>query len=334
MVKSNAYGHGTVCATAALAACGCDYFGVATLEEAALVRRTVPEARCAVFGGILPEDAERAVEIGAEVVTSEAAVVEALAARARGTGRALGVHVKVDTGMHRLGLMPSEVAAFVELLDRTAGVRVVGVCSHFACAESVTGEVTRGQLEAMQAVAASLGARRNDLLLHLANSAAILSRPQAHFDMVRPGLMLYGLCPDPSLRDRAELRRVMTLEAPVVRVAEVGVGEGIGYGHTFRTSRPSKIATLRCGYADGYPRALSGKGWAVVRGARAPIVGRVCMDHVMIDVTDVDTVRIGDYAQMWGPANATEEIAALAGTISYELVARVAARVPRVEQDA
>ncbi len=329
MVKSDAYGHGASAIAAHLAHLGCTRMGVATLDECVEVRKAAPGAECVVFGGILPDDAERAVAIGAAVATSERAVCEALAAAAVKARRSVRIHIKVDTGMHRLGLAPGEVGLFVGWLDQVEGVDAVGVCSHFACAESVTGEVTRGQVEGLSRVATELGTRFGSMNFHLANSAAIMTRPEAYLDVVRPGLMLYGLTPDPSLAGKAELRRVMRLEAPVIRVAKVAKGEGIGYGHTFTTKRDSVIATLRCGYADGYPRALSNQGTVRIRNCIAPVVGRVCMDHTMIDVTDVVGVSLGDSAEMWGPGNSTEDQAALAGTIPYELVARVGKRVRR-----
>ena len=182
-----------------------------------------------------------------------------------------------------------------------------------------------GALESL-ATAARLGLSP---LRHLANSAAVMSRRDAHLDMVRPGLMLYGLYPDPGLRSLAELQPVMTLEACVVRLAEVGPGEGIGYGHTFRAPGRMRIATLRCGFADGYPRALSNRGVVSVGGAQARVVGRVCMDHVMIDVSHIEGLRPGDRVTMWGDGLRTEDVAERAGTIAYELVARVGGRVGR-----
>jgi alanine racemase len=145
--------------------------------------------------------------------------------------------------------------------------------------------------------------------------------------------MLYGLYPDSSLLGKVALKPVMTLEAPVVRVTELGSGQGIGYGHSFHTTRPSRVATLRCGYADGYPRALGNRGRVLLGGGLAPVVGRVCMDHTLVDVTDLGEVREGDSAVMWGDSPSTEDVAVAAETISYELVARVGARVERRYKD-
>jgi alanine racemase len=329
MVKADAYGHGAIAVTRRLASHGVDTFGVATLDEAERIAPVRGRAACVVFGGISPDEAARAVALGVEVVTDSRELVDALAANARATATVARVHVKVDTGMHRLGLAPTDAIELARLAAATAGVTPVAVCSHFAMAESVATDVTDGQLERLTAVAEALAAQGIRLRRHLANSAAVITRPPAHLDMVRPGLMLYGLYPAESFRSIATLCPVMTLEACVIRLAEVGPGEGIGYGHTFRAPRRMLVATLRCGYADGYPRSLSNRGSASFDGAVAPIVGRVCMDHVMVDVTDVPGVRRGARATLWGRAPATESVADQAGTIAYELVARVGSRVRR-----
>lgn len=338
MVKSNAYGHGAVDCARTLAVAGCRVFGVATTDEAVeiapVVRDVAAKAgsaapRIAIFGGLLPGDAEAAVAAGAEVATQEIDVVRALGQRAEAAGAVATVHVKVDTGMHRLGVAPSAIVEFVREASAVRGVRVEAICSHFAQAESVTTEVTAGQLEKMLAADRALKEAGFVLRRHLANSAGILTRPETHLDMVRPGIMLYGVLPDPSLLGRAQLRPVMRLAARVIRVADVDEGEGIGYGHTFTTTRKSRIATVRCGYADGLPRALGNKAVGVVRGAHVPLVGRVCMDHSMFDVTDAPSVAVGDEVTLWGDEPGVEDVAALAGTIAYEMLARVAARVRR-----
>ncbi len=334
MVKADAYGHGAAPVALALARSGCRAFGVATLDEAEdlapVLGRVAPDARTMVLAGILPEEACRAVALGCEIGTQEPSVVEALARAATAAGREVAVHVKVDTGMSRLGAHPEAAVDLVGLLERTPGVRPAALFSHFAQAESVSGEVTRGQLELLAEVRRRLGDAGIELPCHLANSAGVLTRPESYLDGVRPGLMLYGLYPDRALTDRTELRPVMRLEARVVRVADIEPGRGVSYGHTFRTSRPSRIATLRCGYADGYPRALSNSGEVGVGdGVTAPVVGRVCMDHTMIDVTDAGPVALGDTVELWGNCPSAERMAERAGTISYELVARVGKRVPR-----
>jgi alanine racemase len=330
MVKANAYGHGAFEVTQRLKSAGADRFGVATLDEAeaiAAARGTVP---CLVFGGMSPAEAERAASLDVEVVTDSIDVITALGARASAVGRVARVHLKVDTGMHRLGVALEDAVELAETAAATPGVELVALCSHFAMAESVATDVTDGQLERLLAASQAVAGRGIRLAKHIANSAAVMTRPEAHLDMVRPGLMVYGLYPDDALQACAALDPVMTLEACVVRVASVGPGEGIGYGHTFRAPGRMRIATLRCGYADGYPRALSNRGEVLVEGSRAAIVGRVCMDHVMIDVSGIEGVCCGTRVTMWGAGMPTETVAERAGTIAYELVARLGTRVKRL----
>jgi alanine racemase len=333
MVKADAYGHGGPAVAAALAAVGCRTFGVANLDEAASIREATPAARILVFGGLLADDAPRAVNLGVEVVTQELETVRALGAAASADGVEIGIHLKVDTGMRRLGVATSDASGWYEKAGKTRDIKLLGLCSHFAMAESVVTAVTAGQLERLNAVAAQLRTRGWVGQTHIANSAAILSVPQAHLDMVRPGLMLYGLYPSAELRVRANLRPVMAFDAPIVRIGGVGPDEGIGYGHSYRASAPMRVATIRCGYADGYPRALSNRGRVLVRGAYAPVVGRVCMDHTMIDVTRIGETRVGDRVRLWGPGLDAVEVAADADTIAYELVARVGPRVRRQYED-
>jgi len=334
MIKSDAYGHGAALCAKVLARSGCRAFGVVTVDEAvelAPVLRDAPAgpARVVVLGGILAGDAAAAVGAGAEVATQEIDVVRALGGAASAAGKDACVHIKIDTGMHRLGIAPGDAVEFARAAAAVRGVRVVAICSHFAQAESVSGEVTKGQLEAMLGADAALRRAGIALERHLANSAAILSRPEAQLDMVRPGIMLYGVAPDPSLARRAELRPVMRLVARVMRVYAVPAGDGIGYGHTFQTKRPTRLATVRFGYADGYPRALGNLAVASLRGQRVPLVGRICMDHSMFDVTDAAAASVGDEITLWGDEPRVDEIATLAGTIAYELLARVGKRVRR-----
>ena len=329
MVKADAYGHGARRVAAALRGVGCRAFGVATVAEAEEIGGELDGARVVIFGGLLAADCPRAVASGAEVVTHEALVVEALGAAAAAAGTETRVHIKVDSGMRRLGVEPERAAQLGRLLQATPGVRPVAVCSHFAKAECVNDEVTSGQLEGLAAAAAALGAAGLTLKRHLANSAAVMTRRDSHLDMVRPGLMLYGLYPDRSLHAHAKLRPVMTLDAPVMRVAEARCGDGVSYGHSYRMSRAGRIATLRCGYADGLPRSLSNRGEVLFAAGRAPVAGRVCMDHTMVDVSDLGAVAAGERAILWGPGLGAEEVAEAAGTIAYELVARIGRRVER-----
>ncbi len=358
MVKADAYGHGVKEVATALAGAGTSSFGVATLEEAAELAGVVAGARIIVFGGLLPSDAAAVVDLGVEVASDNGEAVAAIGAAASSAGRRVPIHIKVDTGMRRFGVEAGEAADFVARVAATEGVIATALWSHLAAAELPQGRVTDQQLKCFIAAADAVFARRissaagcisrENLSLHLANSAAVIGRPDSHLDLVRPGLMLYGLYPDAacapgsddgadgaaapavSMRALVKLEPVMSFEAPLLRIAELGPGQGIGYGHSYRTSAATRVATLRCGYADGYPRSLSNRGYVVIAGRRAPVVGRVCMDHTLVDVSAVEAVAVGDRAVLWGRDPSADEVAARADTISYELVARVGPRVERV----
>jgi alanine racemase len=329
MVKGDAYGHGASDVVRTLVGAGCEEFGVATCSEAADVR-AAGARRVVIFGGVLAGDLDELFASGAELVLSDVATAEAAAVRARAAGRRLRVHLGVDTGMRRLGAEPGDLPELARRVAALPELEAVALCTHFADAEAPDGLMLARQLSDLRAVYEAVRGVTGPLHLHAANSAALLAHRSSHLDMVRPGLMLYGLSPRPGMVGEEELRAVMRLVAPVMRVAELAVGEGVGYGHTFRAARPTRLATLRIGYADGYPRSLSGCGRVWLGGASAPVVGRVCMDHVMVDVTDLPRPALGAEAVLWGPELPAESVAELAGTISYELVARVGARVNRL----
>jgi alanine racemase len=310
---------------------GADRFAVATTAEGELLRAAGLNGAVVVLGGVYPAEHDRVVAARLTPVIWNIDVAHAVAARAAAAGRVVPVHVKVDTGMSRLGVAPTEVPALLRALAAVDGVTVEGLFTHFADAESVDGAATRRQLAVFEDLLRELGdARLRPRVVHAANSAATLTAPAAHFDAVRPGLALYGVYPCADARSKARLRPVMRFVTRIVAQRMTTRGTAVGYGGTFVAARPSVIATLPVGYADGYPRALSNRGEVLVRGHRAPIAGRVCMDQTMIDVTDVDGAAIGDEVVLWGGALPVTEVAACAETIAYELLARLGARVPRV----
>ena len=331
VVKSNAYGHGLVAVARALQAAGAERFAVATADEGAELRAAGVRGTIVVLGGVYADEHARVVDDELTAVVWDAAATRDLAAVARARGRRVAVHLKIDTGMSRLGVGVDAAPAMLETLQRIDGLTVAGMLTHFCNAESVGGAETARQLEAFsQLVAALTRAGVRPPIVHAANSAATLSAPAARFDWVRPGLALYGVHPSAATRGSAALTPAMRFVTRIVALREVPAGTGISYGSTFVTTRPSRIATVPLGYADGYPRALSNRGVVVVRGERAPVAGRVCMDQTMIDVTAVRGVAIGDEVELWGGALAVDEVAAAADTIAYELLARVGARVRRV----
>ena len=329
VVKADAYGHGAVRCAKALDAAGADALGVALVEEGAALREAGLSGRMLAFGGRYDE----VVRLRLEPFVFRLEHLDGLDAAARAAGEVLPVHLKVDTGMGRIGVQPEEVAGFLDALAARPALRLAGLCSHFANADLADAALTRAQVARLLGVAALARARGHAPEVHLANSAAIFSLPEAHLDAVRPGLALYGASPAPHLT--ADLRPVLTWATEVTHLKTVPVGTPISYGSRWRAARPSVIATLPIGYADGYPRAYTNNAFVLVRGRRAPIVGTVCMDMCMADVTDVPGADVGDEVVLLGAQGlarvTVEELAQRAGTISYEVFCRIGARVPRVD---
>jgi len=335
VVKSDAYGHGLALVGRVLRDAGAERFAVATAAEGRDLRAASVQGTIVVLGGVYPADFATVVEARLAPVVWDVETARGLAAVARAAGRVVSLHVKVDTGMSRLGVLPADAATLLTKLAELDGVTVEGLLTHFCNAESVEGPETTRQLASFTELVQALGAARlRPRFVHAANSAATLVAPAAHFDLVRPGIALYGIHPSPELRDRARLRPVMRFVTRIIALRQIGAGETVGYGATFVATRACIIATLPVGYADGYPRALSNRAQVFLHGGRVPIAGRVCMDQIMIDVTDVPGVAIGDEVELWGRNLPVEEVAATAGTIPYELVTRVGARVPRVAAEA
>jgi alanine racemase len=335
VVKADAYGHGAVIAARAFVEAGAAALGVSTVVEGVELRRASLMAPIVVLGGYFPgeETAVVAHDLAPAVWTREAG--ETLAAAGRAAGRTVRVHLKIDTGMTRLGCNASDTGALGAALSAVSGLEVAGVFSHFASADAVDTVVAAAQLERFStAVAALRAAGVHPPLVHLANSAAVLSLPAAHFTMVRPGLMLYGYAPAAHLGARAPLAIALRLRTAIAATRRVAAETPVSYGGTFVTARPSTIAVLPIGYADGYHRLASNRARVLVRGRRAPVAGRVCMDHTMIDTTDVPGAAVGDAVVMIGRQGgetlSADELAAWCETIPYEMLTAIARRVPRV----
>lgn len=337
MVKGNAYGHGAPEVAKTLAKAGCDAFGVATLEEGLGLRRAGVKSPILIFAGVYPGQLGELVRFRLTPTLGEPSLLNRFEALARRRKISLPFHLKVDTGMGRLGLAASEIDGWLPELRKLRALKLEGVFSHFSHADSVEGDYTRRQLEIFKQVTQRLRTEGHDPpLLHLANSAAVITLPGAYFTMVRPGLMLYGVYPSPGMASQIELRPVLSWKTRVFQLKKVPAGASISYGQTFVTHRESLIAALPLGYADGYHRLLSSRGAVLVRGKRAPIAGRVCMDLTMVDVTDIGGVRQGDEVVLLGRQGgenlSADEMAGWAETISYEVLTSISARVPRVQQ--
>ena len=346
VVKANAYGHGVeVVAPAALAA-GADLLAVVSLAEGLSLRRIVgPQVPIVVLGHVPAAGFPAAVEADLELTIYDPDAADALAAAARRVGRAARVHVKIETGTHRQGLAGE---ALIELARRIAGreeLELAGLSTHFADIEDTTDhDFARRQLEAFLAGSREVRALVESAaaLDHVACSAAAILFPETHLDMVRVGISLYGLWPSRetlvSARERHledfDLQPVLSWKARLAQVKTVPRGAWVGYGRSWRAGRESRIGVVPVGYYEGYDRSLSGRAHVLCHGCRAPVVGRVCMNMFMVDLTDAGSVQAGDEVVLIGASGAerisAEEVAGWAGTIHYEIVSRIHPALPRI----
>lgn len=328
VIKANGYGHGLVPVARALED-SADALAVATIDEALVLREAGVAAPLLVLqGAATPGDVAAAAVHQLWLMLHDMAQVEALCADR--SGRPVTAWLKVDTGMHRLGVAPQEVATACAALTAAPNVTSpVVLCTHLACADEPDSPATGRQLAVFEACT-----RETRLPRSVANSAGILYWPSTHADWNRPGIMLYG-CDPAGAADGggAGLEAVMTLTGDIIAIREVGPGEGVGYGQRWRARAPTRIGTVSVGYGDGYPRHAPDGTPAWVRGRRVPLAGTVSMDMITIDLSGHDDVRVGDAVELWGPNVAVNEVAAHAGTIGYELLAGMTARLPRVYRD-
>lgn len=338
VVKADAYGHGAPAVSRALVAAGAERLAVALLSEAAQLRSAGVAVPLLVLGGVHDAaEAEDALALHAIPVVHHAGQLALLARAAAERGVRVPVHVEIDTGMRRMGVPAAGAADFLARLAAEPAVALQGVFTHLARADEEDGDASLEQLAAFEAALAAARARGIEPgLVHVANSAALFGAERVRRALppagaVRPGLALYGVAPSPGCS--APLRPVMTLSTRVVQVRRLAPGDAVGYGATHRAERAGWLATLAVGYGDGVPWSLGNRGQVLLRGRRVPIVGRVSMDFVTVDAGE-GPVEIGDEAVLFGAGQGqrlpVEEVAAAAGTIPYEILVRVGARVPRV----
>ncbi len=324
VVKADAYGHGLLPVARVLARAGADYLGVGSLEEGLTLRQAGLTTPILLLLGILPQEAERAVAADLEVTLFRRDVAEALAAAARSQMKKAKVHLKVDTGMGRLGLLPGDVPEFLAGLREYRQMEVLGLISHLAVADLEDKTYTLRQLQEFSNLLAAVRGQGWALpLSHISNSAALWELKEAHLALVRPGLMLYGSPPAPHRPPPVELRPVMTLTTEVLQLKRLPSEHSISYGCTYTTSDWCDLAVLPVGYCNGYNRLLSNRGEVLVQGRRAPIRGRVCMNLTMVEVTGIPGVKEGDRVTLLGADGedriSAEDLAAWADTISYEV---------------
>ncbi len=327
MVKADGYGHGMIECSRALQEEGCRQFGVAELREAILLRHAGIQSTIYVMVGIDPMDAEYICEYNLTPVVYDMVTLEALSQAAQKHNRILPVHLKVDCGMSRLGIQEDQIEAFLQKIESLSGIQLAGIASHFPSADDVASESTANSYRRFQGYLSKAG-KKTSIIRHIANSGATLYFPETHSDMVRCGISLYGCYPDGE-KKRADdgLQPVMSFTTRVVQVKDIPEGTGVSYGSTYVTTRPTRLAVLPIGYEDGFSRQLSNCGEVLIRGRRAPVRGRVCMNLTMVDVTDIEGVTSGDEVVILGEQGTeritADEIAAKIGTISYEVLCMI-----------
>ncbi|MFL5313338.1 MAG: alanine racemase [Myxococcales bacterium] len=334
IVKADGYGHGAAIAARAFLEGGADWLGVALVEEGLALRNLGITAPVLVLGGQYT-DYGLLLQHRLTSLVYRPEMIDQLAAAARQRGVTAEAHLKLDTGMGRIGALPQDMPALIAHLRGRTEVRITGLCSHFANADLRDPTATRLAMELfVEGRRALLDAGQPLQLSHLANSAATLDLPSSHHDMVRPGLMLYGAVPAPRFAGLADLKPAMTWATGISHLKHVPAGTPISYGHRWTTRRDSVIATVPVGYADGYRRSLTNKAEVLLGGRRVRQVGTVCMDMMMIDATDVPAARLGDEVVLLGEQGGeritAQDLADLCDTIPYELFCAVGSRVPRV----
>ena len=323
VVKADAYGAGIEPVSRALAAAGCQTFFVASLDEALALRTLQPAPVIYYLNGLMPGDTAVCRAHGIRPTLNDPAQIERWTADGIAHGEALPTALHIDTGMARLGLTPRETAALVDAPDRLRGFDITLLLSHMACADTPDHPMNVEQRDQFEAAAETLPAAARSLA---ASSGALLG-PAWHFDMVRAGVALYGVSPHPGHLNPME--QVIQLQGKILQIRDVDTPQTVGYGAAHRFERPTKVATVAAGYADGYPRSLGDAGVAYFGKIAAPIVGRVSMDLITIDISKALDAKPGDMVDLIGPNNDLDSVAAAAGTIGYEILTRLGRRYHR-----
>jgi len=336
-VKADGYGHGAVEASGACLDGGADALAVANVDEGIQLREagfSWLDVPILILGCSEPAVAGEIVRYDIASTCCDLEFANALSGAAYSQEKIASVHIKVDTGMGRIGVAAEEAVEFAAKVAAMPALSVDGVFTHFPCSDEADRLYTSAQIARFAKVISDIRALGGKpFLAHASNSGAILAYPEADLDAVRPGIMTYGSYPSPEVARSIAIREALTLRTRIVFVKEVEAGATVSYGRTHTLKRHSRVATLPIGYGDGYPRLLSNKGEVAVRGARVPIIGRVCMDQCLADVTDVPGVQVGDEVVLYGGGYdylSVSTVAEKVGTISYELLCNISKRVPRV----
>ncbi|MBU3104439.1 alanine racemase [Clostridium gasigenes] len=337
IVKADAYGHGAIDVASVLLENGADKLGVAVITEALELRKSGIKAPILILGYTPLDFTKDLIDQNIEQTVYSLDYAIGLSEIALKEGKQIDIHIAIDTGMGRLGFLPNEESLDdIEKINNLKNINIKGIFTHFSSADETDKEYTMMQLNKFKQFNKSLEERGIKIKeKHLSNSAAILDMEEAYFDAVRPGIIIYGYYPSNEvIKEKINLKPALTLKSNIVHVKVLPKGEYISYGREFKTERESIIATLPIGYADGYTRALYKKGKVIINGKSAPIVGRICMDQCMIDITDVGPVKVGDEVILIGEDQGikfnADDIAKLLNTINYEVLCLIGKRIPRV----
>ncbi len=335
VVKANAYGHGAVMVATTALENGAKWLGVARVDEGVQLRRAAITNPILLIGYASPSEAESIVEHRLTPTVNTKQLALAISAVSSSHNVVTPVHIKVDTGLTRYGLLPDEIVDFAKALKTLPNLRLEGLYTHFATSDERDKSFVHRQLEVYQETLKRLNDEGIDIeIRHAANSGAALDVPEARMDIVRCGITLYGLYPSDFVSREARLRPVLSLKSQVARVSQVPPGTTVSYGRTYETKSVTRLALVPVGYADGLSRALSNRGNVLIRGKRAPIVGRVCMDQCVVNVDEIPDVCVGDEVVIIGRQGSEEitadEVAKQLGTINYEITCNISARVPRI----
>lgn len=338
VVKADGYGHGAVAIAKKALASGADYLAVAMVSEGIKLREAGITAPILVFGWTPPENINYSLEHDLTLTVFSLRQAQYLSQISTKSGLKAKVHIKIDTGMNRLGLQVNQNSHDeIKYMTELDGLYIEGIYTHFAEADNRQSDFTRKQYAKFTFLLDNLAGEGIKFpLAHCANSAAIIDHPSTHMDMVRAGISLYGLYPHRAMQDKVLLKPAMSLKARVSHVKHIYEGETVSYGRTFTASEQKRIATIPVGYADGYSRLLSNKCKVVIRGQKVPVTGRICMDQFMVDVTGIDgEIQAGEEAILFGQASngvqvSVDDIADIIGTINYEVVCMVGKRIPRI----
>ena len=335
IVKADAYGHGDYEVSRVLLNNGVEMLGIAIIEEGISLRGKGIESPLLILGGIFEEQIDDVIQYNLTPTVYDLKLADALSKRANHFKKVVKVHVYVDTGMGSIGVRYDKAVEFAKALQDMKNLIIDGIYTHCSCSDDKESEFTNLQIKRFKDLVVAMDTVKSPIpLRHMANSGAILYYPAAYFNMVRPGLSLYGLYPSEEAPKTIDIKPIMSFKTRVIHIRKMEPGDAVSYGRTCKITKPTRVATLPLGYDDGYNRLLSNQGKVIIKGIKVPIIGRVCMDQCFVDVTNLKDVAVGDEVVLYGSQGkemvSIESIAEQLGTIPYEVTCSISKRVPRI----